>query len=101
MLRYREKIEAFAYKNYRAMDKERRLRGKRPLRKNTEQSEDSKESEGKKTYTCPYKGCSKTFTESGNLKTHIRIHVNFLHHFSDWRTAIYLQLRGLWQELHY
>lgn len=30
----------------------------------------------KKYYACPYQGCEKKFKESGNLKTHIRIHVS-------------------------
>lgn len=29
---------------------------------------------GKHQYTCPYSDCGKQFSESGNLKTHIRIH---------------------------
>jgi len=29
----------------------------------------------KRIYECPYADCGKKFTESGNLKTHIRIHV--------------------------
>lgn len=29
-----------------------------------------------KPFACPYEGCGKQFSESGNLKTHIRIHVN-------------------------
>lgn len=38
-------------------------------------SEDGKESDGKRSYSCPYKDCEKIFTESGNLKAHIRTHV--------------------------
>ena len=30
---------------------------------------------GRKTYKCPYDECGKVFTESGNLKAHIRVHV--------------------------
>lgn len=48
----------------------------------------------KKWYVCPYDGCQKKFKESGNLKTHIRIHVR---HFPieitkkiDWRKTICL-----------
>lgn len=33
---------------------------------------------GKKVYICPYENCQKAFSESGNLKTHIRIHVTLL-----------------------
>ena len=31
---------------------------------------------GKKQYVCPYVECQKRFSESGNLKTHIRTHVS-------------------------
>jgi hypothetical protein len=31
---------------------------------------------GKRVFICPYEECKKAFTESGNLKTHIRIHVS-------------------------
>jgi len=31
---------------------------------------------GRRTYTCPYAECGKVFTESGNLKAHIRVHVH-------------------------
>jgi len=33
----------------------------------------------KKVFTCPYENCGHQFTESSNLKTHIRIHVHLLH----------------------
>lgn len=36
---------------------------------------DSIETKGRKQYICPYAECQKVFKESGNLKTHIRIHV--------------------------
>lgn len=29
---------------------------------------------GEKPFICPFDNCDKTFTEKGNLKTHIRIH---------------------------
>lgn len=29
---------------------------------------------GEKPFLCPHRGCNKSFTEKGNLKTHIRIH---------------------------
>lgn len=29
----------------------------------------------KRSFKCPYEGCKKSFPDSGNLKTHIRIHV--------------------------
>jgi uncharacterized Zn-finger protein len=29
---------------------------------------------GEKPFVCPHKNCQKSFTEKGNLKTHIRIH---------------------------
>lgn len=41
-----------------------------------DQKKDESKPEGnKKSFICPYKECGKRFTESGNLKTHIRIHV--------------------------
>ena len=33
-----------------------------------------------KTLLCPFHGCTKTFRETGNLKTHIRTHVSHLTH---------------------
>jgi len=30
---------------------------------------------GERPYKCPYEGCGKGFSESGNLKTHMKIHV--------------------------
>lgn len=32
---------------------------------------------GERPYKCPYEGCGKGFSESGNLKTHMKIHVFF------------------------
>jgi len=29
---------------------------------------------GERPYICPYEGCTKAFSERGNLKTHLRIH---------------------------
>ena len=43
--------------------------------KNHEGINEAKQSPKKKAFTCPYNDCRKMFTESGNLKTHIRIHV--------------------------
>ena len=40
-----------------------------------QRQEEQKMEGGKKAFICPYKECGKQFTESGNLKTHIRIHV--------------------------
>ena len=36
-----------------------------------------------KQYKCPYDKCQHIFKEKGNLKTHIRIHVNFFFLFLD------------------
>ena len=58
------------------MDKSRRLRSKKKANMEFKQNEESKASDSKKVYICPYKGCGKQFSESGNLKTHIRIHVS-------------------------
>ncbi len=42
----------------------------------SDQKKDEQRAEpAKKVFICPYKDCGKRFTESGNLKTHIRIHV--------------------------
>jgi len=30
---------------------------------------------GEKPYACSYEGCGKAFSESGNLKTHMKTHV--------------------------
>lgn len=58
--------------------------GKRKLKKADDSEEDSKEPGSKKIFTCSYKDCGKQFTELGNLKAHIRIHVtNFI--IIDWR----------------
>lgn len=38
-------------------------------------NEDSKDNEIKRPFICPFNDCSKQFSESGNLKTHMRIHV--------------------------
>jgi hypothetical protein len=32
---------------------------------------------GERPYTCPYPGCGKTFTESGNLNTHKKLHIEY------------------------
>jgi len=45
--------------------------------------EDDKGSESRRIYNCPYKDCEKMYTESGNLKAHIRTHVSFLTEI-DW-----------------
>jgi hypothetical protein len=37
------------------------------------------ENDKKKKLVCPYVDCGKQFAESGNLKTHIRIHVQHSH----------------------
>ena len=58
------------------MDKESRLRPKKQVKKEEDEGEEQKVNDSKKAFTCPYKGCGKQFSESGNLKTHIRIHVS-------------------------
>ncbi len=61
------------------MDKEARLRPKKAPRKDSDSYDSLPEhDDSKRMYLCPYKGCGKQFSESGNLKTHIRIHVFLL-----------------------
>lgn len=31
---------------------------------------------GERPFVCPYSNCGKRFTEKGNMKTHIKVHVN-------------------------
>lgn len=31
---------------------------------------------GEKPHTCPYSGCLKRFSEKGNMRTHLKTHVN-------------------------
>lgn len=44
-------------------------------------SEDGKGSDVKRFYNCPHKNCEKIFTESGNLKAHIRTHVTTFNNY--------------------
>jgi len=34
---------------------------------------------GEKPYVCRYPGCGKAFSEGGNLKIHLKIHVTLSH----------------------
>jgi hypothetical protein len=54
-----------------------------------DENEDGKDSENKKIFSSPYKKSEKVFTESGNLKAHIRTHVSSLTRI-DWRTSFLL-----------
>eukprot|EP00826_Nyctotherus_ovalis_P031715 TRINITY_DN2541_c0_g1_i1.p4 TRINITY_DN2541_c0_g1~~TRINITY_DN2541_c0_g1_i1.p4 ORF type:complete len:100 (-),score=0.59 TRINITY_DN2541_c0_g1_i1:1155-1454(-) len=58
-----------------------------------------KEVNTKKTFTCPYENCGHQFSESGNLKTHTRIHVHSLC-IVDWETTLSLHFPQLHQEFY-
>ena len=83
------------------MDIEVRLASRKQIINEHEHNEESKASDAKKEFACPYKGCGKQFSESGNLKTHIRIHVNTDVLVIDWRKAICMFVRRMWKKLHY
>ena len=64
----------------------------------------TKEKATQRVYVCPFEECKKCFTESGNLKTHIRIHVIYkqiLTLFIDWRKAVCLRTCWLRKSFHY
>ena len=48
---------------------------KEEIKGGDQKSEDQLPDQNKKVFMCPYIYCGRRFTESGNLKTHIRIHV--------------------------
>jgi hypothetical protein len=58
---------------------------------------------GKKRYVCSFEGCHKEFAESGNLRTHLRIHVSETHVISntDGGTTLSLRLFGVHQSVHH
>lgn len=33
---------------------------------------------GERPYVCKYPGCESAFSESGNLKTHMKVHVHLI-----------------------
>ena len=78
------------------MDKETRLRFRKKVNKEPENNEESKASDSKKVFICPYKGCGKQFSESGNLKTHVRIHVNAKIHVQTGERPFACTFEGCW-----
>ena len=51
---------------------------------------------------CPFSTCMREFHETGNLKTHIRIHVSTSRlTLPDWGASVCVRLRWLREALHH